>query len=309
MVIENNHLNNIEEIEKIKKYKSTNCIDELYIENEHNKKIVNKDFSMRDLYNMDIATIKTRKLTLDEEQEYIKKIRQGDLKAKKEFVELNLKLVISISKKYIVQSELFNNLDIIQEGNIGLLNAIEKYDLKRKNKFSTVAFFWINQSIKRALEEKTRTIRLPNYRIQLLNKINKFIEEYRSSFFEDPSDELIAETLGISIKKLQSIKNNNIIMIPLHNTCKDNPDLNLENIIDDGFDIHDNFEKNETYKLLKNSINLLSKDEQKIIYLKFYKEYTISKIEKEINISRSKINMLLENALHKMKNNLESSII
>lgn len=264
--------------------------------------------TLRNLYNKDINNINSRILTAKEEQEYFEKIRNGDTKAREEFVKLNLKLVLSVANKYSSFSGNFTELDIIQEGNVGLLNAIAKYDPSKGNKFSTFAVWWIHQSIKRALEDKTRTVRVPNHRVQKINRINKFINNYKAAHSIEPDYETIAKELGETVQSIKKTMSFNNATISLNNNFTEEKDTELGDIISNGFDLEEEVVKKDELAKLSDCIKLLSNEEKEIINLKFYKNYKISQIERLLGIPRTKINKILENGLKKMRKELNVQI-
>lgn len=266
------------------------------------------NLNLRNLYNKDISRVDSRLLTANEEKEYFERIHNGDTKAREEFAKLNLKLVLSVAKKYSSYSDNFTELDIIQEGNIGLLTAISKYEPDKGTKFSTYAVWWINQAIKRALEDKTRTVRVPNHRVQKINKINKFITNYKAEFNEEPTVEVIAEKLGesVAVVKKTMLYNNGIIS--LNTNFTEEKDTELGDIISNGFNLEDEVVKKDQLSSLSNCIKLLSKEEKEIIGLRFYKNYKISQIERLLGIPRTKINKILEDGLKKMRTELNVNV-
>lgn len=266
------------------------------------------NLNLRNIYNKDISNVNAKILTAKEEKEYFEKIRNGDTKAKEEFVKLNLKLVLSVAKRYSSYSGNFTELDIIQEGNVGLLTAISKYEPEKGNKFSTYAVWWINQSIKRALEDKTRTVRIPNHRIQKINKINKFITKYKAEYGEEPTIEVIAENLGESVAIIRKTMLYNNGIISLNTNFTEEKDTELGDIISNGFNLEEEVVKKDQLMSLSNSIKLLSQEEKEIIDLKFYKNYKISQIERLLGIPRTKINKILEDSLQKMRSEFNVSI-
>lgn len=266
------------------------------------------NLNLRNIYNKDISNVNAKILTAKEEKEYFEKIRNGDTKAKEEFVKLNLKLVLSVAKRYSSYSGNFTELDIIQEGNVGLLTAISKYEPEKGNKFSTYAVWWINQSIKRALEDKTRTVRIPNHRVQKINKINKFITKYKAEYGEEPTIEVIAENLGESVAIIRKTMLYNNGIISLNTNFTEEKDTELGDIISNGFNLEEEVVKKDQLMSLSNSIKLLSQEEKEIIDLKFYKNYKISQIERLLGIPRTKINKILEDSLQKMRSEFNVSI-
>lgn len=260
-----------------------------------------KDINSRNLYNKDINNINSRILTAEEEKEYFRKIHNGDLNAKEEFINFNLKLVISVANKYTSYASAFSDLDIIQEGNIGLMKAISKYDPSKGNKFSTYAVWWINQSIKRALEDKTNIIKVPNHRVQQLNRINKFINKYKALYNNDPTAEEIALAIGDTEESVKKALLYNNGVISLNNNYTDDRDTELGEIVSDGFNLESEVLKKEQLHCLKECLKKLSDEEKEIITLRFFNNYKISQIERLLGIPRTRINKILDTSLNKMK--------
>lgn len=265
--------------------------------------------NLRDLYNKDIRDVDNKLLTIEEEKEYFERISKGDKKAKDEFVKLNLRLVISIAKTYTSNTDSFSNLDIIQEGNIGLLKAVEKYNPSLGNKFSTFAVWWIHQAIKRSLEDKTRQIRIPNHRTQQINRINKFIQKYKNENYSEPSISTISQELNCSEKSIEKAMSYNIGMTSININFTEDKETELGDILSNGFNVEDHVINQEDKKTLYESIKLLDDTEKEIIILRYYNKYKISQIEKMLGISRNNINKTLKNALLKMKKSFKNKIV
>lgn len=273
-------------------------LDNDIFDNEDNTSYVPTN---RDLYAKDLGTVNADTLTLEEEIEYFKKIHNGDQKAKEEFINKNLKLVVSVAKKYSSYTTSFSDLDIIQEGNLGLLKAVEKFDPTKGNKFSTCAVWWINQTIKRALEDKTRFVRIPNHRVQQINKINKFVESYKAEHHETPTIEEIASQLNcktISVKKALDC-NMNVTSMNVNYTS--DKESELGEILTDGNTIEDVFVQREDYSNLYAGFNKLNDLEKQIITMHIINKHKISHIERMLNLKRSQINKTIETALSKMR--------
>ena len=164
-----------------------------------------KDMSVNDNVRMYLKEIgKISLLTLEEEQNLSKRVAEGDEEAKRLLAESNLRLVVSIAKRYVGRGLLF--LDLIQEGNIGLMKAVEKFDYDKGYKFSTYATWWIRQAITRALADQARTIRVPVHMVETINKMARIERQMTLELNREPSDEELAKKMGLSVDKIVEIR-------------------------------------------------------------------------------------------------------
>ena len=165
---------------------------------------LSKDVKINDPVRMYLKEIgRINLLTSDEEYEYALRAEQGDEYAKKMLAESNLRLVVSIAKRYVGRGMLF--LDLIQEGNIGLMKAVDKYDPSKGFKFSTYATWWIRQAITRAIADQARTIRVPVHMVETINKLARVQRQLTQELNREPTDEEIAKKLGVSIDKVREV--------------------------------------------------------------------------------------------------------
>lgn len=284
------------------------------LEKELGEDVINNDecdthyIDNRELYKKDLGVVDRKSLTLQEEQEYFRKIRNGDMKAREEFINLNLKLVVFIAKRYSSDTTAFSKLDIIQEGNIGLMTAVDKFDPSRGFKFSTYAAQWINQSIKRALEEKSRMVKIPSHRVQQIHKIEKFVEEFSNDNGRQPTTEEIASALNcktISIVKAMDC-DKSVSSINVNYT--DDKETELGDILSDGYSIEGSLVNKENMKYLAEGLKLLSSKEKEVISLRFFKNYKISQIERLLGVTRNEVTKTLNQALSKLKSQFKKKV-
>ena len=209
----------------------------------------------------------------DEEKEIFRKYNNAidekeKIKISQEIVTANLKLVVSIAKKYVKPS--YSILDVIQDGNIGLMKAIDKYDLNRGYKFSTYATWWIKQSITRALSEKSRLIRLPVHMCELIRKMSIKREVLTYELGREPNNDELAKSLGISVQKLKEITTSINEPISLQNPVGDDEDESIESFVpDETHSIEGDYYKNELKDLFAYILSTLSPREETVIKLRF----------------------------------------
>ncbi len=250
-------------------------------------------------------------LKADQEIEIAKRIENGgeDAEAaKNELISANLRLVVAIAKKYTGRGMLF--LDLIQEGNMGLIKAVDKFDYHKGFKFSTYATWWIRQAITRAIADQARTIRIPVHMVETINKMTRIQRQLVQELGRDPSAEEIAEKMGngMSAEKVRDIQKIALDPVSLETPIGEEDDSHLGDFIEDKATVSpDQYANNE---LLKDEINLvlssLTEREEKVLRLRFGLEdgrtRTLEEVGKEFDVTRERIRQIEAKALRKLKN-------
>lgn len=262
----------------------------------------NYDDSVR-MYLREIGNISL--LKAEDEVRLAKRIEQGDKVAKKRLAEANLRLVVSIAKKYVGRG--LTLLDLIQEGNTGLLRAVEKFNYRKGFKFSTYATWWIRQAITRAIADQARTIRIPVHMIELINKLIRVQRQLVQDLGRAPLPEEIAVEMDLPIEKVEHILKISQETVSLEAPVGEEEDSTLSDFIQD----KDNLSPEESaiYELLKNhiqeSLATLSPREQKILKMRFGLEdgrtHTLEEVGKEFGVTRERIRQIEAKSLEKLK--------
>lgn len=242
-------------------------------------------------------------LTFDEELELSRLVRQGNAEARQRLIEANLRLVVRIAKAYL--SPDFSLMDLIQEGNMGLITAASKYDYHKKVRFSTYASWWIKQAIARALSNKRRVIRLPHRKEEKLRKINKTYNQLCQELMRTPTVAEIAEELGLKEAEVTKILNMSNSIVSL-NCSPNNETGTLEDLIEDNTfnpdrELMNNSLKEDTRRFLE---TLMEKEKQILLYrFSFYggKKYTLKKIGTRLGISPETVRQIEIRALKKLR--------
>ncbi len=244
-------------------------------------------------------------LTAEEEVELAQKMEKGDKEAQNRLSEANLRLVVSIAKRYVGRGMLF--LDLIQEGNLGLIKAVEKYDWRKGYKFSTYATWWIRQAITRAIADQARTIRIPVHMVETINKLIRVSRQLLQELGREPTPEEIADEMGISVERVREIQKISQEPVSLETPIGEEEDSHLGDFIqDENVPVPADA---AAFTLLKEQLvevlNTLTEREQKVLRLRFGlddgRARTLEEVGREFNVTRERIRQIEAKALRKLR--------
>ena len=244
-------------------------------------------------------------LSAEEEIEYARRMDEGDEEARKRLAEANLRLVVSIAKRYVGRGMQF--LDLIQEGNLGLLKAVEKYDYKKGFKFSTYATWWIRQAITHAIADQARTIRIPVHMVETINRLVRTSRQLLQELGREPKPEEIAERMEISVDRVREIMKISQDPVSLETPIGEEEDSHLGDFIqDDNVEVPiDAATSKLLHEQLMEALSTLTEREQKVLRLRFGlddgKPRTLEEVGREFDVTRERIRQIEAKALRKLR--------
>ena len=285
--------------------------DEIILDDEDDIDIEKIDLSVPDgvgledpvrMYLKEIGKVPL--LSAEEEIEYAKRMEQGDEEAKKRLAEANLRLVVSIAKRYVGRGMLF--LDLIQEGNLGLIKAVEKFDYRKGYKFSTYATWWIRQAITRAIADQAKTIRVPVHMVETINKVVRARRTLTQELGREPSNKEIAEMLGEDEDRVTEIMSFSQDPVSMEAPVGDEDDSHLGDFVQDSNALSP--EENAIAEMRNKQISLAMKDltdrEQEVITLRFgldgNQPHTLEEVGQMFHVTRERIRQIEAKALRKL---------
>lgn len=270
------------------------------------------------MVDIDISSIYLSELSddvLDAETEKIllEKAQAGNKAAREELIKSNLRLVVFIAKKYYSQNASLSFLDLVQEGNIGLMTAVDKYDLNSGHRFSTYAYYWIKSAISRALSQHSENIRIPAHMVEKINKYKKISTEMLQKY-NSFSDEAVAAEMGITLEELSKIKSYMTDMVSLDSPLSEDKEDSLGDLVEDeGSKIQEEYEEKEMCQKIDKVLSTLPDKESNILKMRFgigyMRPFTLDEIANRIGLSKERVRQVEKCALKKMRNPVRASIL
>ncbi len=261
------------------------------------------DIQVERLYMRDLRKLPV--ITVEEEKAYARKVAEGNPEARRKMIEANLRLVVKIARRYVNQG--LSLLDLIEEGNIGLIKAVEKFNLAKECRFSTYATWWIKQSIERAIANHSRTIRLPVHVSSRVNRVSKIISMYVEKYGREPSLEEISQESGFRTDFVRNLFTMAIKTYSLESYIDENSKLTLEEVIPnpDNLEPLAILEHTRRMEEVASWLDTLNTDERKVILLRFGLDgdepQTLELIGKTFGVTRERIRQIEQKALNKLR--------
>lgn len=261
------------------------------------------DIQVERLYMCDLRKLPV--ITVEEEKAYARKVAEGNPEARRKMIEANLRLVVKIARRYVNQG--LSLLDLIEEGNIGLIKAVEKFNLAKECRFSTYATWWIKQSIERAIANHSRTIRLPVHVSSRVNRVSKIISMYVEKYGREPSLEEISQESGFRTDFVRNLFTMAIKTYSLESYIDENSKLTLEEVIPnpDNLEPLAILEHTRRMEEVASWLDTLNTDERKVILLRFGLDgdepQTLELIGKTFGVTRERIRQIEQKALNKLR--------